>query len=29
MPKTAIGQNGFMAHFTDTDGNKAGFHSVK
>ena len=29
MPKTAIGPNGFMAHFTDTEGNKVAFHSMK
>jgi uncharacterized protein len=29
LPKTAIGHNGFMAHFTDTEGNKVGFHSMK
>ena len=29
MPKTAIGSNGFMAHFTDTEGNKVAFHSMK
>ena len=29
MPKTAIGQNGFMAHFTDTEGNKVALHSMK
>ena len=29
LPKTAIGGNGFMAHFEDTDGNKIGLHSVK
>ena len=29
LPKTAIGPNGFMAHFTDTDGNKVGLHSMK
>lgn len=29
MPKTAIGQNGFMAHFIDTEGNKIGLHSMK
>ena len=29
LPKTAIGPNGFMAHFTDTEGNKVGFHSTK
>ena len=29
LPKTAIGPNGFMAHFEDTEGNKVGFHSMK
>jgi predicted enzyme related to lactoylglutathione lyase len=29
LPKTAIGQNGFMAHFLDTEGNKVGLHSMK
>jgi predicted enzyme related to lactoylglutathione lyase len=29
LPKTAIGPNGFMAHFTDTEGNKVGLHSMK
>ena|SRR5258705_13728328 len=29
LPKTSIGQNGFMAHFTDTEGNKVAFHSTK
>jgi predicted enzyme related to lactoylglutathione lyase len=29
LPKTAIGHNGFMAHFTDTEGNKIGLHSMK
>jgi predicted enzyme related to lactoylglutathione lyase len=29
LPKTAIGSNGFMAHFTDTEGNKVGLHSMK
>ncbi|MEP6596651.1 MAG: VOC family protein [Ginsengibacter sp.] len=29
LPKTEIGPNGFMAHFTDTEGNKIGFHSMK
>ena len=29
MPKTAIGQNGFMAHFIDTEGNKVALHSMK
>ena len=29
LPKTAIGPNGFMAHFADTEGNKVGLHSMK
>ncbi len=29
MPKTSIGPNGFMAHFTDTEGNKVALHSMK
>lgn len=29
MPKTAIGQNGFMAHFIDSEGNKVALHSMK
>lgn len=29
LSKTAIGPNGFMAHFTDTEGNKVGLHSMK
>lgn len=29
MPKTAIGPNGFMAHFEDSEGNKVGLHSMK
>lgn len=29
MPKTAIGPNGFMAHFLDTEGNRVAFHSMK
>ena len=29
LPKTAIGSNGFMAYFEDTEGNKVGFHSNK
>jgi predicted enzyme related to lactoylglutathione lyase len=29
LPKTAIGQNGFMAHFEDTEGNKVGLHSIR
>ena len=28
MPKTAIGEHGFVAFFTDTEGNKVGLHSV-
>ncbi len=27
LPKTAIGPNGFMAHFIDTEGNKVALHS--
>ncbi|MCX6154948.1 MAG: VOC family protein [Candidatus Kapabacteria bacterium] len=27
LPKTAIGHNGFLAFFSDTEGNKIGFHS--
>lgn len=29
FPKTAIGQNGFMAHFIDTEGNRVALHSMK
>ena len=29
VPKTAIGANGFMAQFIDTEGNKVAFHSMK
>jgi len=29
MPKTAIGENGFMATFMDTEGNKVAIHSMK
>jgi len=29
MPKTSIGQNGFMAQFLDTEGNKVALHSIK
>jgi predicted enzyme related to lactoylglutathione lyase len=29
LPKTAIGENGFMAHFIDTEGNKVALHSMK
>lgn len=28
MPKTNIGEYGFMAYFTDTEGNKVGLHSM-
>ncbi|MGB5556080.1 MAG: VOC family protein [Flavobacteriaceae bacterium] len=27
IPKTDIGENGFMAHFLDTEGNKVALHS--
>ena len=27
LPKTSIGQNGFLAHFLDTEGNKLGLFS--
>ena len=29
VPKTSIGANGFMARFTDTEGNIVAFHSMK
>ncbi len=29
LPKTSIGENGFMAHFIDTEGNKVALHSMK
>lgn len=29
MPKTSIGENGFIAHFMDTEGNRIGLHSLK
>lgn len=29
MPKTGIGENGFMAFFIDTEGNRVGLHSNK
>lgn len=29
LPKTSIGENGFMAHFLDTEGNRVAFHSIK
>jgi hypothetical protein len=28
LPKTSIGNNGFIALFIDTEGNKIGFHSL-
>jgi len=28
MPKTSIGENGFMAYFMDTEGNRVGLHSM-
>ena len=28
LPKTSIGDNGFIALFIDTEGNKVGFHSM-
>ncbi len=28
MPKTSIGENGFIALFIDTEGNKVGLHSM-
>jgi len=29
LSKTSIGENGFIAHFTDTEGNKVSLHSMK
>jgi len=29
LPKTSLGPNGFMAHITDTEGNKVALHSMK
>ncbi len=29
MPKMAIGENGFMAHFLDCEGNRIGIHARK
>ena len=29
FPKTSIGDNGFMAHFIDTEGNRVALHSMK
>ena len=28
FPKTAIGENGFIAHFIDTEGNRVALHSM-
>jgi uncharacterized protein len=28
LPKTAIGENGFIAHSRDTEGNRVALHSV-
>ncbi len=28
VPKTSIGENGFIAHFTDTEGNRVALHSM-
>jgi predicted enzyme related to lactoylglutathione lyase len=28
MPKTDIGENGFVAFFIDSEGNKVGLHSM-
>ncbi|HMS66120.1 MAG TPA: VOC family protein [Ignavibacteria bacterium] len=29
IPKTSIGENGFIAHFIDTEGNRVALHSAK
>jgi uncharacterized protein len=29
LPKTAIGEHGFIAHFEDSEGNRVGLHSMK
>lgn len=29
IPKMSIGENGFMAHFNDTEGNRVALHSMK
>ncbi|MDN5202850.1 VOC family protein [Fulvivirgaceae bacterium BMA10] len=29
MPKTSIGENGFIAHFIDSEGNRVALHSMK
>jgi predicted enzyme related to lactoylglutathione lyase len=28
LPKTSIGENGFMAYFIDSEGNRVGLHSM-
>ena len=28
LPKTAIGENGYIAHFIDTEGNRVALHSM-
>ena len=28
MPKTSIGEHGFIAHFIDSEGNRVGLHSL-
>ena len=28
LPKTSIGENGFMAYFKDSEGNRVGLHSM-
>ena len=29
LPRTSIGENGFIAHFIDTEGNRVALHSMK
>ena len=29
LPKTSIGENGFMAHFNDCEGNRVALHSIQ
>jgi len=29
LPKTGIGENGYIAHFLDSEGNRVAFHSMK
>ena len=29
LPKTSIGEYGFIAYFSDTEGNRVGFHSAQ